>query len=161
PALFVPETKTLRELLPELLAKRVHIAMVADEYGGTAGLITIEDMIEEVFGDIQDEYEQPEDESPEVRVDETTRSALIDARARIEDVNAALRHLGVQLPESDDYETVGGFVVVSLGRIPKPGEIFDIGPVRVEILQAEATRVVSVRMTFDISVDMLESAAGQ
>lgn len=146
PALFVPETKTIRELLPELLKKRVHIAMVADEYGGTAGLVTIEDIIEEVFGDIQDEYEEAAEETPEVKVDVTKRTAEIDARAYIEDVNDQMKSLGVELPESEDYDTVGGFVTVTLGRIPAAGESFSHEKVQVTVLAAEATRVTRVKV---------------
>jgi putative hemolysin len=146
PAFFVPETKTIRELLPELLSKRVHIAMVADEYGGTAGLVTIEDIIEEVFGDIQDEYEAPEEQAAEVKVQVDAKTAEIDARAYIEDVNAEIRSLGVELPESEDYDTVGGFVTVTLGRIPATGETFTNGKLLVTVLGAEPTRVTKVRV---------------
>ncbi len=146
PALFVPESKTLRELLAELLAKRVHIAIVADEYGGTAGLVTIEDIVEEVFGDIQDEYEQPDEEGPEVTVEADSRAADVDARAYIDDVNDALRPLGVELPESEDYDTVGGFVTSTLGRIPVAGESFRHGEAMITVLEAEPVRVVRVRV---------------
>jgi putative hemolysin len=146
PALFVPETKTIRELLPELLAKRVHIAMVADEYGGTAGLVTIEDIIEEVFGDIQDEYEQPEPETQEVRIDAIERSAEVDGRSYIEDVNAHLRGIGLEIPVSEEYDTVGGFVTVTLGRIPTRGESFAQDGATFTVLAAEPTRVARVRV---------------
>lgn len=146
PAIFVPETKTIRELLPELLSKRVHIAMVADEYGGTAGLITIEDIIEEVFGDIHDEYEIPEEQVAEVKVDREAGHAEIDARAYIRDVNASLAPLGIELPESEDYDTVGGFVTVTLGRIPGAGESFPHDNMLVTVLAAEPTRVSRVRL---------------
>lgn len=151
PALFVPETKTIRELLPELLNKRVHIAMVADEYGGTAGLVTIEDIIEEVFGDIQDEYEQVDENEPEIRIDEPGRKVEIDARAYIEDVNAQLRPLGWELPTSEDYDTVGGFVTVTLGRIPRAGEVFSRNGHTITVLAAEPTRVTRVRVEFATS----------
>lgn len=146
PALFVPETKTIRELLPELLGKRVHIAMVADEYGGTAGLVTIEDIVEEVFGDIQDEYEHPEDSGAEVVVRAAEGTAELDGRVSIEDANHALRALGVEVPESEDYETMGGFVIVTLGRIPPAGESFALGGATITVLNAEPTRVTRVRI---------------
>jgi putative hemolysin len=146
PAFFVPETKTIRELLPELLKKRVHIAIVADEYGGTAGLVTIEDIIEEVFGDIQDEYEQPEEETPEVTVDPEAKAVEIDARAYIHDVNDKIEPLGIELPESDEYDTVGGFVTVTLGRIPSAGESFTHERLQITVLAAEPTRVVRIRV---------------
>ncbi|MBI1189446.1 MAG: DUF21 domain-containing protein [Tepidisphaera sp.] len=146
PAYFVPETKTIRQLLAELLSRRTHIAMVADEYGGTAGLITIEDIVEEVFGDIQDEYEEPEADAAEVKIDAATRSAEIDARAYIHDANDALAALGAELPESEDYDTVGGFVTVTMGRIPAPGETFRHDDLTLTVLAAEPTRVTRVRL---------------
>lgn len=146
PAVFVPETKTVRELLAELLANRVHLAMVADEYGGTAGLVTIEDIVEEVFGEIRDEYETEDDDEPDVSLSVEARSLVADARAYIDDVNDALEPLGVEVPESEDYDTLGGFVTVTLGRIPTQGEGFDSGRMRVTVLEAEATRVTRVRI---------------
>jgi CBS domain containing-hemolysin-like protein len=146
PAIFVPETKTVRELLAELLKSRVHIAVVADEYGGTAGLVTMEDIVEEVFGDIQDEYEEVEDETPAVQVQGDGRSAEVDARASIGDANAALRALGIELPESEEYDTVGGFVMTTLGRIPGAGETLTHGRVRVTVVEAAPTRVSRVRV---------------
>lgn len=146
PAHFVPESKTIRELLAELLQKRVHIAIVADEYGGTAGLVSFEDIVEEVFGDIQDEYERIEDEVPEVRIDPKTRSAKVDARAYIRDVNTALKTYNTEVPESEDYDTLGGFITVTLGRIPAAGDELRQERVLIKVLEAEPTRVKSVRM---------------
>jgi len=145
-AVFVPETKTVRELLVELLARRVHIAMVADEYGGTAGLVTIEDIVEEVFGEIQDEYESPDEAQPGVTLNSETREADIDARAYIDDANDELEPLGVALPESEEYDTVGGFVVTALGRIPDEGETLHIGGAVMTVLDAQPTRVIKLRL---------------
>lgn len=144
PAIFVPETKTVRELLQELIAKRVHIAIVADEFGGTAGLVTFEDIAEQVFGDIQDEYEVPEPLAEEVRVGDG--AAEIEGRAYIADANEQLKVLGIQLPEGEDYDTVGGLVTVSMGRIPSAGEHASIAGLDVEIVDAEPTRVTRVRL---------------
>jgi putative hemolysin len=146
PAMFVPETKTVRELLTDLLANRVHIAIVADEYGGTAGLVTIEDIVEEVFGEIQDEYETTEDEPPSILIDSKAGTAEIDARASIDDANDELEPLGVQLPEDEDYETVGGYVVTRLGRIPVQGETLQEGPALITVMESEPTRVTRVRV---------------
>lgn len=146
PALFVPETKPVRELLRELLQKKVHIAMVADEFGGTAGLVTIEDIMEEIVGDIKDEYEMPDEGKPEVEVKGDERTAVVDARAYIDDVNDAIAPLGWSLPDSDDYDTVGGFVITTLGRIPEQGESFRHDRAVVTVLEATATRVLKVRL---------------
>lgn len=146
PAIFVPETKTVHELLRELLAKKVHIAIVADEFGGTAGLVTIEDIVEEVFGEIQDEYEVGA-EGPELpTIDPDSRTADIDARTYIDDANDALAPIGVEFPESEDYDTVGGFVTVGLGRIPVKGERFSLAGIEIEIADAEPTRVARIRV---------------
>ena len=147
----VPETKTIRALAEEFVEKKMHVAIVADEYGGTAGIVSLEDIVEEVFGEIQDEYEKPEDDPPriDVRLDESL--AEIDARAYIPDVNIALEPLGVELPESDDYDTLGGFVLSTMGRIPAQNESFehvtpDGGRIIVTVLEATPTRVVLVRI---------------
>ncbi len=147
PALFVPETKTVRELLSELIARKVHVAMVADEYGGTSGLVTMEDIVEEVFGDIQDEYELDQDRIPDTLVDERARSARIDGRAYIADTNEALAVLGIELPASEEYDTVGGLVVTTLGRIPAVGETVELGPVTLRVVEAGPTRVEKVTLT--------------
>lgn len=144
---FVPETKTVRELLTQLLADQVHIAIILDEYGGTTGLVTMEDIVEEIFGEIQDEYETPEDISGGVEINEHEKSAEIDARTEIDDANDELDAIGIELPESDDYDTVGGFINTVLGRIPEQGEHFDHELIRFEILEAEPTRVVRLRVS--------------
>lgn len=163
PATFVPETKTVRELLTELLAHRVHLAMVADEFGGTAGLVTIEDIIEEVFGEIHDEFEEATS-APGVVVDEATRTAEVDGRWPIDDANDALRAIGLELPESEEYDTVAGLVVTLLGHIPVRGETLRLagtnGPagaggeaLRLTVLEAEPTRVGRVRVEVDHAAD--------
>jgi len=145
-AQFIPETKSVRDLLAEFKAKKIHLAIVLDEYGGTSGLVTIEDVLEELVGDIQDEYE-PEDETPpEISVLGESRTAEVDARAYIDDVNDALEAIGLEIPENDDYDTVGGFVLSSLGRIPTMGESFRANGVAVSVLEAEPTRVTRVRI---------------
>ncbi|MEM9065778.1 MAG: transporter associated domain-containing protein [Planctomycetota bacterium] len=143
---FFPESKTVRELLSELLAERVHIALVADEYGGTAGLVTIEDIVEEVFGEIRDEHDTEEDEPELLPFGADNRTAELDARMELDDVNELLEPLGLELPESDDYDTLGGFVVVTLGKIPEPGEALTSGPVKLTVLEAEPTRVKKLRV---------------
>jgi putative hemolysin len=144
PAYFVPETKSARELLNELMHKKVHIAIVADEYGGTAGIVTIEDIVEEIFGDIKDEYENPTAEMPDVILKAEEKSAELDAAARILNVNELIESLGVSIPESDDYDTVGGFVVTTLGRIPAAGEQFELSRMKFTVIEAKPTKVVRV-----------------
>jgi len=143
---FIPETKTVRELLTQLLADKVHIAIILDEYGGTSGLVTMEDIVEEVFGEIQDEYEDPED-ALAIIVDHETKSAQIDARTEIDDANDELEVIGIELPESDDYDTVAGFINTTLGRIPEEGESFNHESMHFEILEAEPTRVMRLRVS--------------
>jgi len=143
---FVPETKTVRELLTGLLADQVHIAIILDEYGGTSGLVTVEDIVEEIFGEIQDEYEDPEQNASAIILDDENKSAQIDARIEIDDANDQLEPIGITLPESDDYDTVGGFVNTTLGRIPAQGETFEHESLRFEILEAGPTRVVRLEV---------------
>lgn len=144
-ATFVPETKTVAELLNELIANRVHIAVAADEYGGTAGIVTIEDIIEEVFGEIADEYDE-QASTPSVDIDPENKVAEIDARKHIDDANDALEDIDVELPESEDYDTVGGFVVVTLGHIPEAGAVVEREGFRLTVIDAEQTRVTRVRI---------------
>lgn len=146
PATFVPETKTVRELLGELLDQKVHIAFATDEYGGTSGLVTIEDIIEEVFGEIRDEYEPEAEETPPVVVDAAGAAAVVDARTPIDEANDGLEDLGLELPEGDDWDTVGGFVTTTMGKIPEAGETLRHAGLVITVLEAEPTRVVRVRV---------------
>jgi magnesium and cobalt exporter, CNNM family len=155
---FVPETKTVRELLTGLLADQVHIAIILDEYGGTSGLVTVEDIVEEIFGEIQDEYEDPEQNASAIILDEENKSAQIDARTEIDDANDQLEPIGITLPESDDYDTVGGFVNTALGRIPAQGESFEHESLRFEILEAEPTRVLRLEVSAVQSQDPTQQA---
>ncbi len=139
--LFVPETKLVSELLTEFRAKNVHVAMVLDEYGGTAGLVTIEDVLEEIVGEIHDEYEPPAEEPSVTRVDD--RTVEVDGRIHVDDLN---EELGSSIPEDQDYDTVGGFVFAVLGHIPEVGEQFDHENLRITVTQAEKTRVARVRI---------------
>lgn len=140
-ALFVPESKSVKELLVELQYKKVHLAIVIDEYGGTAGLVTFEDILEQVVGEIQDEYEPEEESQPPVAIDETLRVATVEAWATMSEVNESLDRIGVHLQEHDDYDTVGGYVMAALGHIPAPGERFERDGAAVTVLDAEPTRV--------------------
>ncbi|MEM1424075.1 MAG: hemolysin family protein [Planctomycetota bacterium] len=147
-AFFVHERKPVHELLVEMRAKKVHFAIVLDEYGGTTGLVTLEDVMEEIVGEIQDEYETEEDDPPAIEVDEESRRAVMDARAMVDDANDALEGIGVELEESDDYETVGGYALALFGHFPEVGEKATSadGGLELEVLEAEPTRIHKVRV---------------
>jgi len=138
---LVPESKPVRELLAEFKQRKVHLAMVLDEYGGTAGLITIEDILEEIVGEIQDEYDHGEEE-PAIR-EHDAGTIDVDGRVEIDDLED---HLKLDFPEDRDYDTVGGFVFAELGHIPEPGESFEYAGYRVTVTDAERTKVQSVRI---------------
>jgi len=113
---FLPETKPINEALIDLRTQKIHLAIVLDEYGGTAGLITIEDILEEIVGEIQDEYESEDEAMPAIEIDESQRTAFVDARADLDDANDALKPIDIELEESEDYETVGGWAMRSEER---------------------------------------------
>jgi CBS domain containing-hemolysin-like protein len=137
---YVPQSKPLRDLLNDFREHKVHIAIVLDEYGGTAGLVTIEDVFKKLVGEISDEHE-PSEPSMIKRVDETT--ADVDAQIYIEQIN---RLLNLDIPEDAGYETLGGFVSTTLGRIPEPGASFERNSVRYTIIDAQPQRVNHVRI---------------
>ncbi len=139
-AYFVPESKPLRDLLHEFQNQKLHFAVVLDEYGGTAGIVTIEDILEELVGDIADEYEKTPSESFR-KVDETAFE--VDARMYIDDVNSELE---IELPEDEDYDTVGGFVFSHLGYIPKTGETFVFKGLKFTIAAAGPRSVKRIRI---------------
>ena len=137
---FVPETKPLRALLHEFQNQKLHLAVVLDEYGGTAGIVTLEDILEELVGPIADEYEKAPQESIR-KIDETTIE--VDARMYVDDLND---EYSLSLPEDEDYDTVGGFVFSRLGYIPKTGERFDYDNLKFTIASAEPRRVKRIRI---------------
>jgi putative hemolysin len=138
PATFVPETKRVAEMLKEFQRKQVQIAIVVDEYGGTAGLVTIEDLLEEIVGEIRDEY----DVETEPVVEEGQGSFVFSAKVNIDEVR---NRLGVEI-EPEGFETVGGYVLTRVGRVPAVGETFEIDGLQVEVLEAERRRIHKVRM---------------
>lgn len=140
PAIFVPETKPLRDLLDDFRLQKIHIAVVSDEYGGTSGLVTIEDILEELVGDISDEHEPIEPAMFEQRDDHTAEA---DARIYIDEVN---RLLGLNLPEDAGYDTLGGFISTTLGRIPDTGTTFEHNGARFTVLDAEPQKVNRVKI---------------
>jgi putative hemolysin len=139
-AYFVPETKKVDELLKELQARRVHMAIVIDEYGGTAGMVTIEDILEEIVGDIRDEY----DESEEPMVKALASGGYeIDSRVLIDDVNDLL---DTKL-SNEESDTLGGFIYNMLGKVPAPGEAIEVEGVRMQVLNVDDRRIGKIHIS--------------
>jgi putative hemolysin len=136
---FVPESKLIDELLKEFQKERIHMAIVVDEYGGTAGLITLEDVIEEIVGEIRDEYDR---EKPLIRKIDT-QSWLIDAKINIEELND---RLGFKIPTDEDYESLGGFIFSLTGSIPAEKESVGYGDLNIVIEKVQGRRIKSVRI---------------
>ena len=141
---FIPETKKINDLLSELQLKRIQIAIVLDEFGGTAGMVTLEDIMEELVGEIQDEYDE---EKPIVEV-MSKNEFIIDATASIYDVNEFLPH---DLPEDGDYDTVAGLVSEIFGKIPDVGETSDYNGYTITILKKADQNVESVKLELVIN----------
>lgn len=141
---FIPETKKINDLLNELQLKRIQIAVVLDEFGGTAGMVTIEDILEELVGDIQDEY----DEEKPIVEKVSDEEFIIDATASIYDVNEHLPH---DLPEDGDYDTVAGLVSDLFGKIPEVGETRDFSGYMITILKKTEQNVESVKLELAIN----------
>jgi magnesium and cobalt transporter len=139
PAVYIPESKRLNVLLRDFRANRNHIAIVVDEYGGVAGLITIEDVLEQIVGDIEDEYDfdEEEDNILELNEGETGQRWRVKALTELEQFNETL---GTKL-SSEDVDTIGGLVANHLGRMPRKGEIFEIDQLRFEVLRADARQL--------------------
>lgn len=140
---YVPETKPISELLREFQSGMVHMAIVLDEYGGTAGLVTIEDLVEEIVGEIHDELDHEEAAAPESMVLKSDREADVSALIRLDEINAALN---LALPEDPSYDTLGGFLFTKMGRIPRRGESYDHEGVRFEIMDADDRSIRRVRV---------------
>lgn len=135
---FVPETKSIRSLLQEFRSRKQHIAIALDEYGGTSGLITIEDVLEEIVGDIEDEHDAPREED----IRPLGGGAYeLTGRALLED----LAKLGVKL-DSDEVDTIGGYLSMEAGRVPDPGERFDFDGWTFTVLEADRKRIDRLRM---------------
>ena len=141
PPYFIPESKRVDELLGELRQSKVHIAIVVDEYGGTAGLVTIEDLLEEIVGEIQDEYDR--EEAPIERLNE--REAILDARVGM----YALSELfGFEPDEAEqDYDSVGGFVYHHLGKVPVAGDEVRVDGLTLRVLSVLGRRIKKIRVT--------------
>ncbi|WP_310601262.1 hemolysin family protein [Desulfobulbus sp.] len=138
PVAFIPESKPITELLREFQSKKIHLAVVVDEFGGVRGLVTFEDVIEEIVGEIDDEHDE---EASELRVVDE-RTVIVDAKIDIEEVEA---HFHLSLPEGP-YESVGGFIIHRLGKVPQAGTLVQEGALSFKVLGADPRRIKSVRI---------------
>jgi len=138
PVTFIPESKPITELLREFQSKKIHMAIVVDEFGGVRGLVTFEDVIEEIVGEIGDEHD---DEASELRVVDE-RTVIVDAKIDVEEVEA---HFRVSLPEGP-YESVGGFITHRLGKVPQSGVLVQESGLSFKVLGADPRRIKSVRI---------------
>lgn len=140
PIHFVPATKRVIELLRELQQRRIHMAIVLDEYGGTAGLVTIEDLLEELVGEIRDEHDR--ETSPYRRIKED--EYLVNASVPIGSLNELL---GLEIPESEEFQTLGGLIMEVLGKIPEEGEMVTVKNYELKVERMRGKRVVTVRLS--------------
>jgi CBS domain containing-hemolysin-like protein len=138
PPMIIPETMPITDLLRDFQAKKNHMAIVIDEFGSVRGLVTLEDVIEEIVGEIDDEHDQEEREL--MVVDD--RTIVVDAKIELEEVEA---HFNCRLPEGP-YESAGGLVIHSLGRVPVNGDTVDVGPLSFTVLAADPRRVRTLRI---------------
>lgn len=138
PPFFIPETMKISNLLKEMQKRRVHMALVIDEYGGVSGLVTLEDLLEEIVGEIRDEYDI---ESPVIQLNEKTY--IIDASISIRDLR---EDYGIEIPESPEYETLGGFLLTALQKIPRTGDVIEQEDKRIIISEMVGQRISKVRL---------------
>ena len=135
PAFIVPESKRLNILLNEFRNSRSHMAIIVDEYGGVSGLVTIEDVLEQIVGDISDEHDSEEDEY--ISYSEDDKYALVKALTPVEDFNEYFN----EALESSEFDTIGGLVTNHFGRVPKRNETIVVGPFRFEVISADSRRI--------------------
>lgn len=140
PAVFVPESMFASKLMTLLMQKKKSIAIVIDELGGTSGMVTLEDVIEEIFGDIEDEHDTRKRVARQVDDD----TYIFSGRMEIDDIN---EQFGLDLPEEEDFQTIAGYILHHHQSIPSVGEFIDIDNFRFEILRSTSTRIVLVRLT--------------
>jgi magnesium and cobalt transporter len=140
PAVFIPEAKRLNVLLKEFRVSHNHMAIVVDEYGGVSGLLTIEDVLEQIVGDIGDEYDVDE---TEVIRKEAERTFLVPALTKIDEFNAVF---GTRFSD-EECDTIGGLVLHELGRMPRRGEAIEIGGLELKVLRADRRRIDTLRVT--------------
>ena len=139
PSIFVPESMQASTLMKLLMQRKKSIAIVIDELGGTAGMVTLEDVVEEIFGDIEDEHDHKKRIAK--RVDD--RTYIFSGRMEIDDINEQFE---LSLPEDEDFMTIAGFILHHHSSIPSQGEILEINGIRFEILRCTSTKIVLVKM---------------
>lgn len=136
--LFIPETMKISNLMKEMQRKRFHLAIVVDEYGVVSGLVTMEDLIEEIVGEIRDEYDT---ESPVIQTSENT--FIIDASISLSDLK---EYYDINLEESTEYESLGGYIVTALQRIPRSGDVIEVNDMKLRIIEMAGQRIVKVKL---------------
>ncbi|MDA0833331.1 MAG: hemolysin family protein [Planctomycetota bacterium] len=141
---YVPETTPIDKLLETMKREYIHLAIVLDEYGGVAGLVTLEDILEEIVGEIGDEYDEVDEPSQIVEIGPDVIE--VDARVRIDDLNDRYDY---DLPDNDDFDTLGGFVTARVGRVPTPGEKVVWNTLRFTVLEADKRKVDKLRIEVD------------
>ena len=152
--IYVPLTTTIPSLLELMKRQKVHIAIVSDEYGGVSGLVTMEDILEEIVGEIADEYDEDEQSDEDILTVSPT-VVETDGRVRLDELN---RRFEYGLPPSDDFDTIGGFAFSHIGRMPTAGETLDWERLRITVLDADARRIQRVRIELIDGADNGESA---
>jgi len=150
---FIPESKSIEPLFHQMKRDKFHMAIVMDEHGGFAGLVTLEDIIEEIIGDIQDEYDS--EEAPEF-MDIGNNHFLVDAKMSIDDFS---KEININLEETDDYDTVGGFVLHLFDHMPDPGEVARFGPLEILVKAVKNRRILRLEVikhvdTGDLDIDL-------
>jgi magnesium and cobalt transporter len=153
PAVFIPESKRLNVLLKEFRVTHNHMAIVVDEYGGVSGLLTIEDVLEQIVGDIGDEYDVDEGEGIRKEAD---RSWTVPALTRIDEFNQAF---GTRFSD-DEFDTIGGLILHELGRMPRRGEAVQIGGLELKVTRADRRRIESLRVTTPRDLDVRPADGG-
>jgi magnesium and cobalt transporter len=152
PAVFIPESKRLNVLLKEFRVSHNHMAIVVDEYGGVSGLLTIEDVLEQIVGDIGDEYDV--DDGEDIRR-EGERTFTVPALTRIEEFNDTF---GTRFSD-EEFDTIGGLVLHELGRMPRRGEVVEIGGLELKVQRADRRRIETLRVTTPRDIDLKPAEA--
>ncbi|MDF1666740.1 MAG: hemolysin family protein [Planctomycetota bacterium] len=145
--LFVPESKRVRDLFGDIKSNKVHVAIIVDEYGGTAGMVTLSDIISEIFGDIDDEHDMPEREGIEQLSDATFS---VDGKVHIDELNQSLN---INLPEDADYDTLGGYLSTNLGKIPSVGDLHHDSNLLFKVVEGDERKVDRIEILIDSEGD--------